>query len=83
MGEGSGFTVMPIVARQPRELVKVTVSLPGATPVTMPDRVPTVEIPGLELDHVPGSASLRKVVAPTHTEGVPLIGDVNGLTVTE
>jgi hypothetical protein len=83
IGAGLGLTVTPMVARHPSELVNVTVSLPGAMPVTIPEVVPTVEMPGLDVDQRPGSASLRKVVNPTQTEGVPLIGEVKGLTVTE
>ena len=57
--------------------------MPVATPVTIPDDVPTVAIPVLLLLHVPPLvASLRVVVKPMQTVAVPLTDAGNGLTVT-
>ena len=58
------------------------VAIPALTPVTMPDPVPTLAVPGAELDHAPNKvASLRFVVRPTHTFKVPVIDAGSGLTV--
>ncbi len=50
-------------------------AVPAATPVTIPEPVPTVAIPLLLLLHVPLLvASLSVVVAPAHTILDPVIG---------
>lgn len=56
--------------------------LGAATPVTMPDDVPTVAFAGLALDQLPPVGDpVRVVVAPWHTLGVPDIVGF-GFTVT-
>jgi hypothetical protein len=58
------------------------VSNPGAIPVTIPPDV-TVAFAGLLLVHMPPAVpSLRVVLLPTHTLGVPAIGTGDELTVT-
>jgi len=64
------------------------VTLPELTPVTIPDREPTVAIEGLVLVHTPPSdVSIRCVVCPWHTTRLPSIGDIGlmttGLTLTQ
>lgn len=57
--------------------------LPDATPVTIPEPVPTVAKPVLLLVHVPPLvASLNVVVRPAQTFTVPVIDAGNGFTVT-
>jgi len=49
------------------------VAVPGETPVTIPD-VPTTATPPLLLLHTPPDpASVKAVVLPTQTTGVPVI----------
>jgi hypothetical protein len=67
---------------QPLELVKVNVTVPAATPVTIPALV-TVALAVLLLVHVPPVVGDKVVVPPTHTEVLPVIDAVGlGLTVT-
>jgi hypothetical protein len=58
------------------------VVVPAKTPDTTPVPETTVATLVVLLLHVPPPASLSEVVEPTQTEGVPLIADGNGLTVT-
>jgi hypothetical protein len=86
MGIGKGLTDIAIVALQPSVLVKVIVSETGAIPLTSPVALPIVVISGLDADHTPASASVRRSVCPTHTTAGPppgtVIGLVRGFTVT-
>jgi hypothetical protein len=69
-------TVAVIVLLQPVANAYVTVALPAATPVTIPD-VPTVATPVLLLLHVPPEAALLNVADnPTHMLGVPVIAAI-------
>ncbi len=57
-------------------------TVPAETPVTIPD-VPTVAIPELPLTHDPPvGVDDNVVVAPTHTDIVPVIADGAANTVT-
>jgi len=59
------------------------VTVPEATPVTIPDEDPTVAVAVLLLDHEPPVvASARVVVAPEHTLAVPVmpLGAVHNVT---
>ena len=59
------------------------VTVPGATPVTMPDDVPTVAIAGSLVVHVPPALALANVVVSSgHTTAVPVIGAGAVFTVT-
>lgn len=59
------------------------VTVPEATPVTMPDAEPTVATKPLLLVHVPPvEASANAVVIPVQTFRVPVIAAGSGLTVT-
>jgi hypothetical protein len=80
---GTGLTVIVAVAYAPELTLYVMVTVPAATPVTMPEREPTVAISVLALTHdvPPGVASVSNVVPPVHTVSVPLIGAAAALTV--
>ena len=81
--DGIGLTVNVVVVRQPVGNVYVISGVPEATPVTIPELVPTVASVTLLLNHVPpGVASVSVVVKPMHTLSVPDIAAGNGLTVT-
>ena len=57
--------------------------VPPATPVTIPDELPTVATVVVPLVHVPPPVtSFNVVVLPTHSENVPVIGLGNVFTVT-
>jgi len=57
--------------------------VPKATPVTTPEPEATVAMPVLPLTHVPPDvASVRLVLAPTHTLVMPVIAFGVKLTVT-
>ena len=58
------------------------VSIPAVTPVTIPDKEPTVACPLLALHVPPGVRSLNAIVAPVQTVFGPAIGAGLGLTVT-
>ena len=59
------------------------VGFPVATPLIIPFPEPIVAMPVLLLLQVPPVVrSLRVVVCPVHTTGVPVIPAGNGLTVT-
>jgi hypothetical protein len=78
---GFALTVTTNVAGQPRSDVNVITDVPAATPVTSPVEV-TVAFAGVPEVHEPADASLRLVVAPTHTAAVPVIAGGSALTVT-
>jgi hypothetical protein len=79
---GEALTVTIAVTLQPVETVYVTVVVPAATPVTMPEESPTVAILEEAVDQVPPDEALDNVVAPpSHTVIVPLIGGI-AVTVT-
>jgi len=61
----------------------VITDVPGATPLTKPELLPTVAVAVLLLLHTPPvTASLNAVVRPWHTVAVPVIAATPGLTVT-
>jgi hypothetical protein len=78
--DGAAFTVTVSAAMQPAPVVNVIIEVPADTPVTMPV-VPTVATDVLLLLHVPPPEPTSVVVAPTHTELVPVIPG-SGFTVT-
>jgi hypothetical protein len=73
---GAVFTVTTTVDASPQVLVYEMVAVPAATPVTVavePDPE-TLAVPVAVLVHVPvPDALVRVVVAPTHTDAVPVI----------
>ena len=65
------------------EAVYVRMAVPAETPETTPELLPMVATPVEEELHVPpASASLKVVVAPTHTVNVPVIAATPVFTVT-
>ena len=56
-------------------------TVPGAKPVTIPVRLPTVAMAGMLLLHVPPTPSLRVIVVPLHSCDGPAIGPGTGFTV--
>lgn len=81
MAAGNGLTVTTFRVVHPVPSVYVMVEVPKATPVTRPEPETTVATEDVLLVHVPPPASLREVVKPAQTAGVPEIPDGNGLTV--
>jgi hypothetical protein len=78
--DGNGFMVTDALAAQPVPSVYTIVVVPAPTPVTIPEEVPTVAVPGRLLVQVPPVvASLRIVVVPGHALSVPVIAAGNGL----
>ena len=81
MAAGKGLTVIATDAVQPVGKVYAMVSVPAATPVTVPRIGSTVEIDVLLLVQVPPAFMLlRAVVKPAQTLVVPDI-DANAFTV--
>jgi hypothetical protein len=81
MAAGKGFIVTISEVIHPVDNVNVITEVPGETPKTSPvGAIVATEV--LTLLHVPLPPSLKLVVKPTHTAGVPKIADGNGLTVT-
>lgn len=78
---GNGLTVREVVPVQPGIEVHEIVTVPGDTPVTLPD-ASTVATDGSLVDHVPVGTDVRGMVAPTHTLAGPLRAG-NGSTVKE
>jgi hypothetical protein len=73
---GTVITVTVMVLVRPPISVYEIVTVPAATPVTIPEDVPTVAIVlSLLLQVPPLAASVRAVVAPAQTVVVPVIGD--------
>ena len=71
---GAGFTVITVAIWQPVASVYVMLTLPPATPVTIPLAEPTVAIIVLLLVHVPPvGVELNVIVAPGHTVPGPVI----------
>ena len=67
---GAAFTVtVPVVFEQPFASVKVNVTVPAETPVTVFPL--TVALAVLLLTHVPPVAGVKVSVAPTHTDVAP------------
>ena len=57
--------------------------MPVDTPVTTPDVVPTVAIPGLPLVHEPpAEASVKLIEPPMHTPDGPVIEPTTGAVLT-
>jgi hypothetical protein len=56
--------------------------VPGAIPDTIPVKEPTVAMVGALLVHPPPPPSVKAVVEPTHTRGVPPIAGGEDITVT-
>ena len=80
---GVVFTVTTCVAWQPPVVILYVMDdVPAATPVTVPS-VPTVAFVGVPLIQAPpGVPSVRLVIRPAHTVGVPVIVPAAALTVT-
>ena len=74
MGLGVISTVTTTVLTTPDTVYEI-VTVPGATPETIPELTPTVALDVLPLVHAPpGDASVSVVVDPTHTVVAP-VGD--------
>jgi len=83
MGD-SAFTVTGAVVAQLPGRVYVMVTVPPATPATIPEEEPTVAVPVPPLVQVPPlTPSESAVVCPTHTCVVPEIGDGTAFTVND
>lgn len=82
IGAGDGFTVIVLETLHPDNGKQIIVTVPTATPVTIPLKLPTVAIADPELDHVPPVAHVNVIELPAHTVPGPNIGAVTGLTVT-
>ena len=81
--EGVVLTVACLVEKQPPVSVYVMFDVPDAMPVTMPEPEPTVATPVLALVQVPPEGDeLNVVLAPVHTDTVPVIAAGVVLTVT-
>ena len=82
IAEGSGFTVIGIVVKQPNGVVYIILATPAATPVIFPVLISAVAMDVLALLHVPlGVASVNDVMLPWQTEVIPEMA-VSGFTVT-
>ena len=85
IADGSGFTVMTVVAMQPVARVYVdtqVLGIPTIAPVAIPEDEPMVAIAVLLLLHVPPvGASLNVIVDPEQTLLGPEIFPGNGFTV--
>jgi hypothetical protein len=82
MAVGKGFTTIPAVARQLVGKVYVTVTLPGATPLTIPGELPmAARAVSLLLHDPPGVVLESEIVLPIHTFVMPAMGAGSGLTV--
>ena len=80
---GSAFTVNEPEIMQPVPSVYVTESVPGDTPLTIPDALPMVAMAELlPLQKPPEPVLLKAVVKRAHTFGVPVMGAGRVLTVT-
>jgi len=85
---GFGLTVIISVLAQPVPTVYEIVAVPAARPVTVcgddgAPAVPIVATPVLELLQVPPVlTSLTVIVAPTHTDVLPVIGSGSGMMFT-
>lgn len=83
MAAGVVFTVNVAVRKHPVPNVYVMVTVPAATPVTIPDDDPTVAVNTSLLLHVPPLvASVSVLVSPSHTLSVPPIAAGNAFTET-
>lgn len=81
--DGAAFTVNDVVREHPVLKVYVMVTVPAATPVTIPLVEPTVAVSkSLLLQVPPPVASVSVLVDPTQTFIVPVIVAGSGLTVT-
>lgn len=64
-------------------MVYVSITDPAATPVTIPELLPTVAIDELEVDHVPPLTVLVYVdVVPAYNDEAPLIVPAVGVVLT-
>ena len=79
----SGFTVTDVVVKHDPDKEYVTVALPALPPVITPSVPILAIVPSLLLQVPPVVPSLRAVVNPWHTVGVPLIAGGVGFMVTE
>jgi hypothetical protein len=78
----AGLTVTIAVLTHPPSEYEM-VAVPVATPVTIPEEMPTVAFPVLLLDQTPpDGVDDNAVVDPTHTLSVPDIEDGIAVTVT-
>ena len=75
IADGTGFIVSTLNAETPPHGVGIEsmiVTVPADTPVTIPVVAPTVATAVLELYHVPVVVLESVVVAPTHTDELPV-----------
>ena len=80
-GAGAAFTVtLAVVFEQPFASVKVKVTVPAETPVTVFPL--TVALAGVLLTQVPPVAGVNVIVAPTHTEVAEVVTEGLAFTVT-
>jgi hypothetical protein len=81
---GDELMVTDLIALQPVPSVYIMVSIPPASPVTIPVPVPTRAIEVLLLLHTPPEvASVSANVSPEHTVALPFITAGTGNTVTD
>jgi hypothetical protein len=78
---GEVLTVTGVVLIQPKEEVKVIVTIPADTPHTLPVSDPTVAIATEDELQLPPPPSASEVQVPMHVCVVPVIGPGKGLTV--
>ena len=78
---GAAPTVTTVSAVHPVGAVYVIAAVPPVTPVTIPDEVPTVAFVLPLIQVPPVVTSLKEVVNPWQTVGVPVIAAGGGLTV--
>ena len=84
MAEGSGFTVIPLVIRQPVGSVYVITVVPPMIPEVKPDAALMETKLGLLLTQLPPpAASVNPTDAPAQILDGPFIGPGKGLTVNE
>ena len=83
INDGEGLMVTLILREHPLRPVYMIVSIPGDTPVTLPEPAKTVAMLLVLLLHVPPVVASPNIVPdPSQAEGVPDIDSGNVLTVT-
>ena len=80
--DGKGFTVNWWVAKHPVLNIYEIVTVPAATPVTIPEIEAIVATEVLLLIHVPPPELFSVLVVPVQTKAIPLIADGFSITVT-
>jgi hypothetical protein len=78
---GEGLIVTVALTEQPPDEVKVTVAVPWATPLTIPDAEPIVAILVPDILHVPPGSD-KALVEPAHKDKIPVIAGGGGVMVT-